>query len=47
MQGMNKIPFGIQTLTGKIVSVDDVPRGLKCDCHCPSCLGRLVARQGE
>ncbi|QQQ15866.1 hypothetical protein JJL53_24175 (plasmid) [Aeromonas media] len=29
------------------MSVDDVPRGLKCDCHCPSCLGRLVARQGE
>ncbi|MGL5126899.1 MAG: hypothetical protein ACRC7D_01680 [Aeromonas popoffii] len=41
------IPFAIKTATGEVVSVDDVERGLRCGCHCPSCEARLVARKGE
>lgn len=41
------IPFAIKTATGEIVSIDDVERGLRCGCHCPSCEARLVARKGE
>lgn len=32
---------------GKIVSVDDVPRGKKCGCRCPCCHEDLEARQGD
>ncbi len=29
-----------------IVYIDDVAKGLACDCHCPSCNERLVAKNG-
>lgn len=32
---------------GRIRSVDDVSRGLACDCLCPSCGEKVIARQGE
>jgi len=32
---------------GRMVHVDSVPRGLKCNCFCPYCHEPLVARQGE
>lgn len=32
---------------GRIVSVDEVPRGQACECTCPSCHSPLIARQGE
>lgn len=32
---------------GKMVHVDDVPRGLNCGCTCPNCHERLLARHGE
>lgn len=32
---------------GRIVHVRDVPSGLACDCVCPHCRCRLVARRGE
>lgn len=32
---------------GKMVHVDDVPRGLACGCVCPCCHERLLARHGE
>lgn len=32
---------------GKLVHVDDVPKGKACGCFCPNCKGRLLARQGE
>lgn len=32
---------------GRIQSVDDVPRGLACECTCPVCGERVLARQGE
>ena len=32
---------------GKLVSVEDVPAGLKCDCFCPACGEQLVAKKGQ
>ncbi|WP_202194108.1 competence protein CoiA family protein [Parabacteroides distasonis] len=32
---------------GKMVHVDDVPRGIQCGCRCPYCHERLLARHGE
>lgn len=32
---------------GKMVHVDDVPRGLACGCVCPCCHEKLLARHGE
>lgn len=32
---------------GKLVHVDDVPKGKACGCFCPNCKERLLARQGE
>jgi len=32
---------------GRIVHVDEVPRGADCGCRCPACDGPLIARQGE
>lgn len=32
---------------GRIVYVDEVPRGEKCGCICPCCREKLLARQGE
>lgn len=32
---------------GKMVHVDDVPRGLNCGCTCPNCHETLLARHGE
>lgn len=32
---------------GKMVHVDDVPRGLDCDCVCPYCHEKLMARHGN
>lgn len=32
---------------GKMVHVDDVPRGLACGCVCPCCYEKLLARHGD
>lgn len=32
---------------GKMVHVDTVPRGLQCNCVCPYCHERLMARHGD
>ncbi|WP_460881463.1 competence protein CoiA family protein [Pseudaeromonas pectinilytica] len=47
MAAFNKIPFAIREADRKIVSIEDVPRGLACACRCPSCDARLQARKGD
>ncbi|EQB8044838.1 MULTISPECIES: hypothetical protein [Aeromonas] len=42
-----RIPFAVRIDTGEMVSVDEVERGLACNCKCPSCDGRLVARKAD
>lgn len=32
---------------GRIVSVEDVARGLACDCICPGCAAQVMSRQGD
>ena len=32
---------------GKLVDINDVPSGLECECTCPGCGGKLVAKKGE
>lgn len=40
------IPFAIHKTNGEIVSIDDVPGGLACDCRCPACHADLVGKKG-
>ncbi len=40
-----KIPYGERG--GDLLHISDVERGLRCDCVCPVCNERLVARKGE
>jgi len=32
---------------GRVKSIEDVSRGLSCECYCPSCGEVVIARQGE
>lgn len=41
------IPFAIDKDTNQMVAVEDVPRGLACNCICPSCKLALSSRQGK
>ena len=43
----NHIPFGLDPDDGSLVDVENVPRGAKCGCVCPSCKTPLIARQGK
>ena len=44
----NEIVFSwAENAEGRMVHVDDVPRGLQCGCVCPNCHERLVARHGD
>lgn len=47
MINLNLIPFGLETQTGQLIDVTDVPSGKGCGCICPSCKTPLVARKGE
>ena len=40
-----KIGYGLKE--GKIVHISTVRRGLECECVCPSCEGKLIAKQGD
>jgi len=42
---MLKMTYAIKN--GELVHVSEVESGLKCDCTCPACNVRLVARKGE
>lgn len=41
-----KLTYG-KASNGRLVHVDEVPRGLACECVCPRCDAQLVARKGE
>ena len=41
------IPYGRHRQTGKLVSFNDVARGLAGDCVCPGCGTELVAKLGD
>lgn len=43
---MNYIFSWAENSEGKLVHVDDVPRGLQCGCFCPNCHEQLLARHG-
>lgn len=40
------LTYGL-TPSGKMISVEDAERGLKCNCTCPNCHARLKARKGK
>jgi hypothetical protein len=42
---MAKLTYGLKN--EKLQHIDDVEQGLKCDCVCPNCKEKLIARQGE
>ena len=42
-----KLPVGIDKDTGSLLRIDEVRRGLGCNCLCPGCETPLVARKGE
>lgn len=42
---MLKLPFGLKE--EKLVEISQVERGLACNCFCPSCGEKLIARKGE
>jgi len=41
------IPYAFSKKLNRYVGVDEVERGLKCDCICPGCRMRLVSKQGD
>lgn len=42
--GEPSLPFGLRA--GRLYAVSEVYSGLACDCVCPACGGRLVAKKG-
>lgn len=40
-----KLPYGLKD--NELVTIDEVDSGLKCNCVCPQCKQRLIARKGE
>ena len=44
---MALIPFAFSNILNKLVDVDEVENGKKCNCICPSCKMTLNAKQGE
>ena len=42
---ITKLTYGLKH--GKLVSILDVESGLACECICPACKGKLVARKGD
>jgi hypothetical protein len=42
----SKIPFALDS-NGILVTIDQVKRGLNCNCTCPGCGERMIAKKGE
>ncbi|HJU45761.1 MAG TPA: hypothetical protein VJ647_03210, partial [Chitinophagaceae bacterium] len=38
------LPYGIKN--NELVTIEEVKSGLDCDCYCPACKNRLIARKG-
>lgn len=43
----NKIPFGLNPDTNRLIHIEEAERGQNCGCICPHCRLPLVARKGE
>jgi len=43
---MQTLKYGL-TQDDRLKYIDDVSNGLNCNCRCPACLEKLVAKQGE
>jgi hypothetical protein len=41
-----KLTYGLDS-NGRLINVDDVPRGMACNCTCPECGAKLESRQGK
>ena len=41
-----RLTYGLDS-NGRLVHVDDVLRGMACNCTCPGCGAQLIARKGE
>jgi len=46
MSDIARIPFG-RAPDGRMIAIDEVMRGLACECACPECRSALVACKGE
>ena len=44
---MADILYGIRTDDGKVVNIDEVSKGLDCNCICPQCKVKLIAKKGD
>ena len=42
---MDKLMYGLKN--NELIHIDHVEKGLACNCQCPHCHGRLIARKGE
>ena len=42
-----KIKLALDILSNEVRHIDTVPSGLKCNCKCPKCGERLVAKKGR
>ena len=41
-----KLTYG-KNQEGRLVHIEDVPSGLECNCVCPECGAKLIARKGK
>lgn len=41
----NDLSYGLKD--GYLMFIGDVDRGLECECYCPHCGGKLIARKGD
>lgn len=41
------LTYGLNLDNNQLVSINDVERGLECNCVCPKCGSKLVAKKGE
>ncbi|MBL0423448.1 hypothetical protein JI739_24155 [Ramlibacter sp. AW1] len=43
---LHRLPFAVNE-HNQLVGIREVERGLRCNCHCPGCGAKLVAKQGD